>query len=138
MNFIASSPSDLEALAPAIIDAFNHKRVVLFYGEMGAGKTTLIKALSRYLGVEESTTSPTFSIVNEYLSDAGDTLYHFDFYRIENEEEVMDLGYEDYFYSGNHCFIEWPEKIPNLLPENAVKLIIEIGVDNKRSISVVP
>jgi tRNA threonylcarbamoyladenosine biosynthesis protein TsaE len=104
---------------------------------MGVGKTTLIKVLCKQLGVEESTNSPTFSIVNEYLSTSQKSIYHFDFYRIEKEEEVFDMGYEDYFYSGNFCFIEWPEKIPNLLPEEVVKVSIELDDDYNRLISVV-
>ncbi len=136
MELKISSEAELKNVASAIIENITDKKVILFYGEMGAGKTTLIKQLSKALGVEESTASPTFSIVNEYLSKTEEKLYHFDFYRIEDEEEVMDLGYEDYFYGGNYCFIEWPEKIPNLLPDNTVKVSIEVDKDNNRLISV--
>ena len=91
--------------------------------------------MCKQLGVEEVTNSPTFSIVNEYLAKNDELIYHFDFYRIELETEVLDMGYEDYFYSGNYCFIEWPQKIPNLLPDNAVKVTIVQDDDNNRLIS---
>ena len=100
--------------------------VFAFYGKMGAGKTTFVKAICKELGVEDTITSPTFAIVNEYRSDlAGELIYHFDFYRIKKLDEVYDMGYEDYFYSGAICFIEWPELIEELLPGNTVKVSIE-------------
>ena len=100
--------------------------VFAFYGKMGAGKTTFVKAICEELGVEVTITSPTFAIVNEYRSDlAGELIYHFDFYRIKKLDEVYDMGYEDYFYSGAICFIEWPELIEELLPGNTVKVSIE-------------
>ena len=100
--------------------------VFAFYGKMGAGKTTFVKAICEELGVEDTITSPTFAIVNEYRSDlAGELIYHFDFYRIKKLDEVYDMGYEDYFYSGAICFIEWPELIEELLPGNTVKVSIE-------------
>lgn len=136
MKLTVTSEQELPKIAVQLIEAFGKQRVVLFYGEMGVGKTTLIKQLCKQLGVEEETTSPTFSIVNEYLSNEGSSIYHFDFYRIEEEAEVFDLGYEDYFYSGNYCFIEWPEKIPNLLPKDTVTLKIELGENNERIIEV--
>jgi tRNA threonylcarbamoyladenosine biosynthesis protein TsaE len=134
---IAYSEADLNEIAKQLIVSFSENRVILFYGEMGVGKTTLIKILCKELGVEEPTNSPTFSIVNEYLTKNKNSVYHFDFYRIEDEEEVFDMGYEDYFYSNNYCFIEWPEKIPNLLPENAVKVYLKQDEENNRIISVV-
>jgi tRNA threonylcarbamoyladenosine biosynthesis protein TsaE len=103
---------------------------------MGNGKTTLIKQLCKKLGVSESTSSPTFSIVNEYKTDKNNTIYHFDFYRIKNESEVLDFGYEEYLYSGNYCFIEWPEKIPNMLPDDVVKVTINKDENNFRIIEV--
>ncbi|MDD6862563.1 MAG: tRNA (adenosine(37)-N6)-threonylcarbamoyltransferase complex ATPase subunit type 1 TsaE [Prevotella sp.] len=107
--------------------------VFAFYGKMGAGKTTFIKAVCEELGVEDVITSPTFAIVNEYRSDTtGELIYHFDFYRIKKSEEVYDMGYEDYFYSGALCFIEWPELIEELLPEEAVKVTIEENADGSR------
>ena len=100
--------------------------VFAFYGKMGAGKTTFVKAICEELGVEDTITSPTFAIVNEYRSDlAGELIYHFDFYRIKKLDEVYDMGYEDYFYSGAICFIEWPELIEELLPGNTVKVSSE-------------
>ena len=100
--------------------------VFAFYGKMGAGKTTFVKAICEELGAEDTITSPTFAIVNEYRSDlAGELIYHFDFYRIKKLDEVYDMGYEDYFYSGAICFIEWPELIEELLPGNTVKVSIE-------------
>jgi tRNA threonylcarbamoyladenosine biosynthesis protein TsaE len=108
-------------------------KIFLFYGDMGAGKTTFIKAICQILEVSENTSSPTFSIVNDYPSPQG-PVYHFDFYRLKNETEALDLGYEDYFYSGNYCFIEWPEKIPGLLPQNFVKVNITTDSDNRRTI----
>ena len=137
MIYKINSETELPGVAQKILKDFSDKKIVLFYGEMGAGKTTLIKVLCKELGVYELTSSPTFSIVNEYLSTDNMSIYHFDFYRIEKEDEVFDLGYEDYFYSGNYCFVEWPEKIPNLLPDNALKVTIVHDEDNIRLISVV-
>jgi tRNA threonylcarbamoyladenosine biosynthesis protein TsaE len=102
---------------------------------MGAGKTTLIKELCKQLQVTDQAASPTFSIVNEYHSPQGN-VYHFDFYRLKEEQEALDLGYEEYFFSGNYCFIEWPEKIPNLLPEEVVSVTIELGEKNERKIRI--
>ena len=135
-EYKSNSVDDLKEVAKKLISDFSAKRVILFYGEMGVGKTTLIKVLCQQLGVEEPTNSPTFSIVNEYLSNQNKTIYHFDFYRIEKEEEVFDMGYEDYFYDNSYCFIEWPEKIPNLLPPDAVKVKIMLDDENNRIISI--
>ena len=136
-NYKVQSEKELKEVALELLKDFGNQRLILFYGEMGVGKTTLIKVLCQQLGVEEVTSSPTFSIVNEYVAEKEGAIYHFDFYRIEKEAEVFDLGYEDYFYSGNYCFIEWPEKIPNLLPDNAVEVNIVQDDDNNRFISVV-
>lgn len=116
----------LRKVSEAILEILPEDGILLFYGEMGVGKTTLIKNLCKLLQVKDEVSSPTFSLVNEYQTNHGETLYHFDFYRIKSEEEVMDMGYEDYFYSGSRCFVEWPEKIPNLLPENAIQVHIEL------------
>ena len=109
--------------------------VSAFYGKMGAGKTTFIKAVCEELGVDDVITSPTFAIVNEYRSETnGELIYHFDFYRIKKLEEVYDMGYEDYFYSGALCFLEWPELIEELLPDNAVKVTITQNEDDSRTV----
>jgi tRNA threonylcarbamoyladenosine biosynthesis protein TsaE len=129
------SLSQLPNTASEIIKFAKDSRIFLFYGEMGAGKTTLIKALCESLGTTEPVTSPTFSIVNEY-EGAGNRIYHFDFYRLKNETEALDMGYEEYFYSGAYCFIEWPEKIPNLLPDHFVNIKIKVIGDNLREINI--
>ena len=110
--------------ARALLESFPGSRVFAFYGGMGAGKTTFIKVICASLGVADIVQSPTFSIVNEYKTTAGDSIYHFDFYRIKKTEEVFDIGYEDYLYSGSYCFMEWPELIESLLPDDAVKVRI--------------
>lgn len=119
---------DLPSAAKKICEALKGKTIVAFYGEMGAGKTTLIKEICKELGSSDNVTSPTFSLMNEYRTLSGKKIYHFDFYRIKSLAEVYDMGYEDFFFSGNLCFIEWPEKIKQLLPENC--LTINITVEN--------
>jgi tRNA threonylcarbamoyladenosine biosynthesis protein TsaE len=131
MNIKVGSVDELSDAANKLIQYAGSQKVFLFYGDMGAGKTTFIKAICRVLGVSENTSSPTFSIVNEYPSPQG-TVYHFDFYRLKTETEALDLGYEDYFYSGNYCFIEWPEKIPGLIPDHFVKVNISAESDGIR------
>lgn len=124
---------DIASAARQFVDNMGSSRVFAFYGKMGAGKTTFIKAVCECLGVDDVITSPTFAIVNEYTSStSGDTVYHFDFYRIKKIEEVYDMGYEEYFYSGNCCFVEWPELIEDLLPENATAVTIEERADGSR------
>ncbi len=123
-------------LAAAEVLAQKPEKVILFNGEMGAGKTTFIKALCRSLGVFDITSSPTFSLVNQYVSDTGETLYHFDVYRLKNENEALDFGIEEYLYSGNYCFIEWAEKIPNLIPEKHTVISIERLSDGKHKLTV--
>jgi len=135
LHLTATSPDELPSIANEIISSAANSRIFLFYGDMGAGKTTLIKALCEQLGVTEPATSPTFSIVNEYVG-RDNKIYHFDFYRLKNETEALDMGYEEYFYSDAYCFIEWPEKIPNLLPLHYNKIEITVQPDNSRSISV--
>lgn len=127
---------DLPQIAKELLSAIGNHKIITFYGEMGAGKTTLIKQLCKTLKVTDTIQSPTFSIVNEYLTEDNQQIYHFDFYRIKEEEEALDFGVEEYFYSGNYCFIEWPEKIPNLIPEKAVKVSITLTEDNKRLITI--
>ncbi len=126
MEFIYNL-NEIETIAQQVIDQ-NPQKVILFNGLMGVGKTTFIKALSKRLGVENPTSSPTFSLVNEYQAKEG-LVYHFDVYRLKNEMEALDFGIEDYLYSGNWCFIEWAEKIPNLIPEKHNVITIEI-LDN--------
>ncbi len=129
--------ADLEAASRQFVEAMGDNTVFAFYGKMGAGKTTFIKEVCTLLGVTDNITSPTFAIVNEYRSDiAGELIYHFDFYRIKKLEEVYDLGYEDYFYSGALCFIEWPELIEELLPGNTVKVTIEEEADGARVLTL--
>lgn len=123
--------ADLPAIADQLLEIAGDRRVWLFQGEMGVGKTTLIKALCAALGVTDSTSSPTFSIVNEYDSPNG-AIYHFDFYRIRSAEEALDLGYEEYFYSGNYCFVEWPQKIDPLLPPDALAIELQLRPDGGR------
>ncbi|WP_296682423.1 tRNA (adenosine(37)-N6)-threonylcarbamoyltransferase complex ATPase subunit type 1 TsaE [Flavobacterium sp.] len=126
---------ELESVAQQII-AQQPARVILFHGEMGVGKTTLIKQLCKKLGVTEATSSPTFSLVNEYETITNQIVYHFDFYRLKNEMEALDMGADDYFYSGNWCFIEWAEKIPNLIPEEHAIITIELVDDGKRHLTL--
>ena len=125
----------LESVAQQII-AQHPQKVILFHGEMGVGKTTLIKQLCKSLGVLEATSSPTFSLVNEYEIANNQLVYHFDFYRLKNEIEALDMGADDYFYSGNWCFIEWAEKIPNLIPEEHSIVTIELFPDGKRHLQL--
>jgi tRNA threonylcarbamoyladenosine biosynthesis protein TsaE len=128
---IIFSLNEIQEVAKKVI-AENPEKVILFHGQMGAGKTTFIKALAKELGVTDATSSPTFSLVNEYKTANGQPLYHFDVYRLKSESEALDFGIEDYLYSGNWCFIEWSEKIPNLLPDKYSEVTITTTVDDKR------
>ncbi|PWA04712.1 tRNA (adenosine(37)-N6)-threonylcarbamoyltransferase complex ATPase subunit type 1 TsaE [Flavobacterium psychrotolerans] len=130
---ITFSLEQINAVAEQIL-AQKLKNVILFYGEMGAGKTTLIKNLAKSLGVKSPTNSPTFSLVNEYQTAENKLLYHFDMYRIKSENEAYDIGMEEYLYSGNWCFIEWPEKIPNLIPEEHSIIKIKLIDNGKREL----
>ena len=121
--------------AREFVEQIGDKRVFAFYGGMGAGKTTFIKAVCEQLGVKDAVTSPTFAIVNEYASDFG-PVYHFDFYRIKNLGEVMDLGFEDYAYSGNFCLMDWPELIEDLLPDNTVNVHIAETSNGMRTVTI--
>ncbi len=125
------SLSDLDLVAEQIILSLDGRDVVLFRGGMGAGKTTLISRIVALLGAEDTVTSPTFALVNQYEGDSR-RIYHFDFYRIERIEEVFDFGYEEYFYSGDLCLVEWPEKIEALIPDDAMVVRIEVGDDENR------
>ena len=131
------SPEQIREAARQFIERMGDSTVFALYGKMGAGKTTFVKAVCEELGVTDMVTSPTFAIVNEYRSDTtGELIYHFDFYRIKKLEEVYDMGYEDYFYCGAVCFIEWPELIEELLPGDAVKVTIEERESGERLICV--
>ena len=135
MEIKINSLDNIREAAKQFIAAMEDNTVFAFYGKMGAGKTTFIKAICEELGVTDVINSPTFAIVNEYRSDeTGELIYHFDFYRIKKLDEVYDMGYEDYFYSGALCFIEWPELVEEVLPGDAVKVTIEEVEDGARSV----
>ena len=125
---------NLKKAAENLITQFHEHRVFAFYGKMGAGKTTFIQTICKVLETKDNVTSPTFALINEYTTSNLSSIFHFDFYRINDLEEAFDLGYEDYFYSGNYCLIEWPEKIEPLLPENIIKVRIEVAEDETRII----
>lgn len=135
MDLLIKSLADLDTVAFDIISFAGKQNVFLFYGEMGAGKTTLIRSLCKQLGTTDNVASPTFSIVNEYKAP-GKNIYHFDFYRLKTQTEALDMGFEEYLYSGNYCFIEWPEKIPDLLPLHYISIKISVVNDNERQVSV--
>lgn len=127
--------SEIDAAARAFLEAVGPGRVIAFHAPMGAGKTTFISALTRALGAADEASSPTFSIINEYHTDTL-PIFHFDFYRIESPEQALDLGLDDYFYSGSTCLLEWPENIGSLLPEDAISVEIRVNPDNSRTISI--
>ena len=135
MDIIIKDLDHIREAAREFIENIGEARVFAFYGKMGAGKTTFVKAVCEELGVDDVITSPTFAIVNEY-SLPSNSIFHFDFYRIKRLEEVYDMGYEDYFYSGALCFIEWPELIEEILPDDAVRVSIEEQADGSRVISM--
>lgn len=131
IRWICEKQGDLPLIAVELLRESGDHRVFAVFGEMGSGKTTLIKELCLHLGVKEMVTSPTFTIVNEYLSASGDPVFHFDFYRIKSESEAFDLGYENYLYSGYYCFIEWPERINSLLPDRLARVNIETSGETR-------
>lgn len=130
--------AELQEVARKLISNFGHLKVWCFDAEMGAGKTTLTKAICKELGVRDEMSSPTFSIVNEYLTDKNQDIYHFDFYRLKNMEEAMDIGVEDYLFSGNLCLLEWPEIIEPLLPDEYLQISIKLVGDYTRSLTAQP
>ncbi len=132
MKIRINSLDNIHEAAKQFIKNMGNGNIFAFYGKMGAGKTTFIKAICEELGVEDVITSPTFAIVNEYTAKGGEPIYHFDFYRIKKIEEVYDLGYEDYFDSGHLCFLEWPELIKDLLPEDTTRVTISVEEDGSR------
>jgi len=135
MNITVNNINELPLISAQILNYLADYRVILFFAPMGAGKTTLINELCKQLGVTDQPSSPTFSIVNEYQSSNG-SIFHFDFYRLKDEGEAYDLGYEEYFYSGNYCFVEWPEKIMNLLPPTVISIFISVLEDGTRKIEL--
>ncbi|MDR1113361.1 MAG: tRNA (adenosine(37)-N6)-threonylcarbamoyltransferase complex ATPase subunit type 1 TsaE [Bacteroidales bacterium] len=134
---IAHNEQELDAVAQAILAKYADQRIFGFFGEMGAGKTTLIKALCRTLGVVNMPTSPTFALVNEYLCHSGEPVYHFDFYRIEEVDEARQIGFEEYLYSGHYCFIEWTEKVESLLQESYTRVEITVDAMHCRIINLI-
>lgn len=134
MNLTINNLTELDSVAAQLLSFANGNRFFVFEGEMAAGKTTFIKAFCTVLGVEDIVSSPTFSIVNEYQSPAG-LVYHFDFYRLKNLQEAFDIGYEEYFYSGEYCLVEWPQKVEELLPEQYIKVAINITGETQRTFS---
>ncbi len=135
MQIKINSIEEIDKAAAEFVEQMGENTVFAFYGKMGAGKTTFIKSVCEALGVTDVINSPTFAIVNEYMDGEGYPIYHFDFYRIKRVQEVLDIGYEDYVYSGNVCFMEWPELIEDILPEDAVRIKIEEQSDGTRLIS---
>ncbi|OQX76798.1 MAG: tRNA (adenosine(37)-N6)-threonylcarbamoyltransferase complex ATPase subunit type 1 TsaE [Bacteroidetes bacterium 4484_249] len=121
---------DLNKVARRLLEKFPDKKIFAFYGEMGAGKTTFIKSICERLGVVDIVSSPTFAIINVYKTKQEEDIYHFDLYRLNTIEEFYDIGYEDYFFSGEYCFIEWPEKVEKLLPDDIIRVYIEVDKEN--------
>ena len=137
MNTITiNSLSELPKVADLVLESLNGRNVVAFFAPMGAGKTTLISTLMETLGSEDIVTSPTFALVNQYYTETREPVYHFDFYRINSINEAFDMGYEEYFYSGDLCLVEWPEKVEQLLPEDTMVVKIEIVDENTRRFTI--
>ncbi|MBU0764900.1 MAG: tRNA (adenosine(37)-N6)-threonylcarbamoyltransferase complex ATPase subunit type 1 TsaE [Bacteroidetes bacterium] len=134
--FRTGSLQELGNVAGQILQHFPDHRFFAVYGEMGAGKTTLIKAICSSLDIVETAVSPSFAIINEYRTNSGEPVYHFDFYRINNIREVYDIGYEEYFFSGRYCFAEWPERVDGLLPKDHIAIIISVLPNESRNIVV--
>lgn len=137
MKKTINSEEELPLIAETLLQEFPDDRVFCFYGEMGAGKTTFIKVVCQQLGAADTTSSPTFAIINEYLTQDDESIYHFDFYRIEKLADAYEIGVEDYLYSGNYCFLEWPENIPELIQPEFVKVKITVGSDHSRTFETV-
>ena len=124
---ICKNIDNLHEVSVKLLTKYPLRKIFAFYGELGSGKTTFIKTICKSLRVADIVNSPTFAIINVYKASDGENIYHFDFYRLKSIEEVFDIGYEDYFYSGSYCFIEWPDKVENLLPDHAIKVYIEVN-----------
>lgn len=133
-ELVIASLEEIDAVAREFLTLAEGRKLLAFYGQMGAGKTTFTVALCKALGVGDAVSSPTFAIVNEYLRSDGEPMFHFDFYRIRNNAEAMDIGVEDYFYSGHLCIMEWPENIEDLLPEETLRIYIKVNDDLSRSV----
>ena len=126
LNFEINNENELDFISKEIIEKFKSK-VFLFYGEMGVGKTAFIKSICKHLNVIDVVSSPTFSIVNQYVNDQDEFMYHFDFYRTNNKNEIFDIGYEEYLFSDSFCFIEWPERLDNLLPNKYLEIKMKLN-----------
>ena len=135
MKFIVNCISDLKDVSSYILDMIGNRNIICFYGDLGAGKTTLIKDICKHLGVVDIVSSPTFSIVNEYIWKNDKIIYHFDFFRVETIDEVFDLGYEEYFYTDSLCLIEWPDRIHRLIPDEALRINIS-KINEAREIEI--
>lgn len=131
-KLIIPSLGQIDEVASTFLRMTGEKQIMAFSGDLGAGKTTFIQAICRQLGVDTDVNSPTFSLINEYFTEAGESIYHFDLYRIDDPVELFDMGYEEYFYSGRRCMIEWPEKAEHLIPEEAVRVQIRVLPDQSR------
>jgi tRNA threonylcarbamoyladenosine biosynthesis protein TsaE len=131
LRVISQSIHELNSVAGQLLEFSGNHKIIALFGPMGSGKTTFIKAICRQLGVQETVNSPTFALVNEYDGGDGNPIYHFDFYRIKNEDEAREIGCEEYFYSGYYCLVEWPEKIINLLPKEIVRVTIDVENDTR-------
>lgn len=136
MKWTINNLEEIDRVAAEFLEYVGDRTIFALYGSMGVGKTTFVKAIGVCMGVEDDVSSPTFAIVNEYVTKNGESIYHFDFYRVNNISEALDFGYEEYFYSGRKCFIEWPEKIDELLPENIVNCYFTENPDGTRELSV--
>jgi tRNA threonylcarbamoyladenosine biosynthesis protein TsaE len=134
-SLIANNLEELKSAAEIILDNIRENPIITFNGTMGAGKTTLIKSICEIMKVGNVVTSPTFALVNEYITLAGEIIYHFDFYRVKKIEEIYDIGFEEYIYSGNYCFIEWPEIVEQVLPKKVLKVFIKEDQKGSRIIS---
>ena len=133
-SFVCQHISEMSDIAKNILETFSEERIFAFYGKMGAGKTTFIKEICKQLEVSCNTSSPTFAIINDYPTEKDDNLYHFDFYRIKKPTDALDIGFEEYLYSGKYCFIEWSEKVEEFLPEKYIKVEIEVSENETRII----
>lgn len=136
MEIFIKNKKGLRAAAARLLDLTEGKKILAFYGSLGAGKTTIIKALCNLLGASDITSSPSFTLVNEYLTEDGKSIYHIDFYRIKNTEEVFDIGLEEYLFGVSYCFLEWPEVVEELLPPGTVRINIKVGKSEERILEI--